>query len=481
MNLNLKFPEILFPYAPGEDDISVMWLLPYIPERPFAVSVPMPMAISAQMEKGAEIQLQIDGRNFYLLPLSAARKNEPELAVAKAAAGLVKQGWNRIAISMLEGNGADLQLLAGYATDSCRQHFSMKTKKRSEVMDSVIHLVTGKSSPEVEAAIQRGVAMGKARAFMRTIIDMPGNVATPRGITHYTQEFIKEQGLEDVILFKAATRTDESVARMGAFLGVAKGSEQEPVFLELGYGMAGFEKVTVANVNLVGKGVTFDSGGISIKPSNNLHHMKGDMGGAAAAIAAVLYAAMAKLPLKLRAFTPLCENMPSHNALKPGDVVTAYDGTTIEVIDTDAEGRLVLADALAYANEFPAELTLNMATLTGACKMALGQAYAGLFSDNDELCSEFTAAGRAGKDKAWRLPMTDDYAYMLLSDIADVSHLDRTKGGGTINGAYFLKHFVKQKDRWVHLDIANVSAEQASATGRPMALLAKLLDKRAGV
>lgn len=474
MKLAFDFPQVLVSPDLSVDKEGVLFVMPYIKERPLATAVPLPPAVTAQMALGAEVQMHLDGRSFYLVPLNAARKIEPELALAQAVANLVHTGCNEIAIAASGQQDMDVQLLAAYLTDLCRHHFSMKTKEKAPLACTVHLLVDEKFASD----LHKGVALGKARAFMRTIIDMPANVATPQGIVFFTKQFLEQQGLTSTIAVQARHRVDEDVSRMGAFLGVAQGSAQEPVFLELAYGLKTNDRTSTADINFVGKGVTFDTGGISIKPSNNMHHMKGDMGGAASAIAALLYAAMAGLPLKLRAFMPFCENMPSSNALKPGDVVRAYDGTTIEIIDTDAEGRLILADALAFANNFPASTTINMATLTGACRMALGGAYAGLFSDNDKLCEEVSAAGIAGKDKVWRLPMTDDYLYMLKSKVADVSHLDRTNGGGTINGAFFLKYFVKQKDRWVHLDIANVSADKACATGRPLSLLAKLLDKR---
>jgi leucyl aminopeptidase len=204
--------------------------------------------------------------------------------------------------------------------------------------------------------------------------------------------------------------------------------------------------------------------------------LKGDMAGAATSLGAILYAAKNKLPINLVSILACCENMPGSNSLKPGDVITAMNGTTIEVIDTDAEGRLVLADALLYSQDFKSKYTIDMATLTGACVVALGHVHTGMFSEDEKLIDKLSEASKNIKDKVWQLPMEEDHEEMLDSKVADISNLCIGKGAGAQNGAIFLKRFAPDKG-WCHLDIAGTSASKAGeATSRPMPLISEFLD-----
>jgi leucyl aminopeptidase len=265
---------------------------------------------------------------------------------------------------------------------------------------------------------------------------------------------------------------------MGSFLAVAQGSDEPLKFIVARWqGAAKAE----APVVLVGKGITFDSGGISIKPSAEMDEMKFDMGGAASVLGTMRAVAELGLKLNVVAIVPACENLPSGRAVKPGDVVTSLSGQTIEILNTDAEGRLILCDALTYAERFKPAAIVDVATLTGACVIALGHHRSGLFSPDDALAAELLAAGEAALDPAWRLPLDEEYDEGLKSNFADMGNVG-PRAGGSITAAMFLKRFTA-KQRWAHLDIAGTawkSGAAKGATGRPVPLLTHFLLQRAG-
>lgn len=330
--------------------------------------------------------------------------------------------------------------------------------------------------------LQEGVSLGKVQAWIQKLVAMPANYLTPKQFTQEVKDFIVENLNEQQnqkIKYSAHDENWVKEKKMGSFYGVAKGSREPLKFLELEYNGG---KQGAAPYVFVGKGVTFDTGGISLKPSKGMGEMKGDMAGAANACAALLFAALNDLPLNVVALTPLCENMPDGFAVKPGDVITAMNGKTIEVVNTDAEGRLILADALVYSQHFKGKYTIDLATLTGACITAIGYEYTGLFSDEDKLVNKLLTAGKQAKDWAWQLPMDSElHKSMLRSAVADMSNSSEGAGGaGATNGAIFLKEFAPESG-WVHLDIAGVSEVRGSAapTGRPMPLLAQFLSNEA--
>ncbi len=264
---------------------------------------------------------------------------------------------------------------------------------------------------------------------------------------------------------------------MGAALAVGQASEQPCKFIVMRYMRGGTAEKPVV---LVGKGVTFDTGGISLKPGANMDEMKFDMCGAASVFGAIKTAARLKLPINLVGIVPAVENMPGGNATRPGDVVTSMSGQTIEILNTDAEGRLALADALTYAERFEPACVIDIATLTGACVIALGNTTSGLFANDDELAAQLLASGADAGDRAWRLPMFDEYQELLKSNFADMSNLGG-RPAGTITAACFLGRFAG-KFKWAHLDIAgtsSVSGDAKGATGRPVALLSDFLIGRA--
>jgi len=284
----------------------------------------------------------------------------------------------------------------------------------------------------------------------------------------------QEHGLDCQVLEKA----DMEALGMFSLLSVARGSHQPPKFIVLQYkGGKKDEKPLV----LVGKGITFDTGGISLKPAAEMDEMKYDMCGAASVLGTIKAAALMKLPVNLTVIVPATENMPGGSATKPGDVVTSLSGQTIEVLNTDAEGRLVLCDALTYAERFEPETVIDVATLTGACVVALGAVATGLFSNNDSLARELAHCGDEAFDRAWHMPLWEDYQELLKSNFADMANIGG-RYAGAITAACFLARFTK-KFEWAHLDIAGTawkSGADKGATGRPVPLLTHYLLKRAG-
>jgi leucyl aminopeptidase len=264
---------------------------------------------------------------------------------------------------------------------------------------------------------------------------------------------------------------------MGTLLSVTRGSHQAPKFIVVRYtGAAKKERPVV----LVGKGITFDTGGISLKPAAEMDEMKFDMCGAASVLGTLRTVAELKLKLNVIGLVPTCENMPGGAATKPGDVVTSMSGQTVEILNTDAEGRLILADALTYAERFKPAAVVDIATLTGACVIALGHVCSGLFGNNDDLSRELMSAGAESSDRAWQLPLWDDYQEALKSNFADFANIGG-RPAGAVTAACFLSRFTR-KYHWAHLDIAGTawkSGRDKGATGRPVPLLATFLMKRA--
>jgi leucyl aminopeptidase len=264
---------------------------------------------------------------------------------------------------------------------------------------------------------------------------------------------------------------------MGSFLGVTKGSEEPPKLIVMQH-LKG--KQSQKPVVLVGKGITFDTGGISLKPGAEMDEMKYDMCGAASVLGTFKTIAEMDLPLNVVGIIPTCENMPDGRATRPGDVLTSMSGLTIEVLNTDAEGRLILCDALTYAERFEPSAVVDIATLTGACVIALGHHATGLFSNKDELAKELLLAGEKALDRAWHMPMWDDYQPQLDSNFADMGNIGG-RAGGSITAACFLSRFAKKYD-WAHLDIAGTawkSGKEKGGTGRPVPLLTEFLVSRA--
>jgi len=323
------------------------------------------------------------------------------------------------------------------------------------------------------AGLARGEALAAGVALARECANRPANHCTPTYLAEQAEKLGKSHGLKVEVL----DRKDCERLGMGSFLSVAQGSEQPPKFIVMRWMGAGKD---VPPLVLVGKGITFDTGGISIKPAAEMDEMKFDMGGAASVLGTMRAVAGAKAHVNLVGLIPACENMPSGRAVKPGDVVKSLSGQTIEILNTDAEGRLILCDALTYAERFKPAAVVDIATLTGACVIALGHHRSGLFSNDEALASELLAAGDAALDPAWRMPLDDEYDEALKSNFADMANVG-PRAGGAITAAMFLKRFTS-KLRWAHLDIAGTawrSGANKGATGRPVALLSQWVLSKA--
>ncbi|EXI90432.1 MAG: Cytosol aminopeptidase [Candidatus Accumulibacter regalis] len=325
-----------------------------------------------------------------------------------------------------------------------------------------------------EEALCEGQAIAEGMSLAKDLANLPGNVCTPSFLAETAQKLAEEHLMECQIL----EREEMAALGMHALLSVAQSSHQAPKLIVLQYkGGKSDEKPVV----LVGKGVTFDSGGISLKPAPEMDEMKYDMCGAASVLGTIKAAALMKLPLNLTVIVPSTENMPGGGASRPGDIVTSMSGQTIEILNTDAEGRLILCDALTYAARFEPDTVIDVATLTGACVVALGHVATGLFANNDTLARELENAGDEAHDRAWQMPLWNDYQELLKSPFADMANIGG-RWGGSITAACFLARFTK-KYVWAHLDIAGTawtSGTEKGATGRPVPLLMHYLLKRAG-
>jgi leucyl aminopeptidase len=329
-----------------------------------------------------------------------------------------------------------------------------------------LSLLLGKDDAKLaKTGLARGQAIGAGIELAREAANRPPNYATPTYLAEQVKALGKSHGLKVEVLDQKAVEK----LGMGSFVAVAKGSTEPLRFIVARY--EGAAK-TVAPVVLVGKGITFDSGGISLKPGAGMDEMKFDMGGAASVLGTLRAVAELKPKLNLVAIIAACENMPAGNAVKPGDVVTSMSGQTIEILNTDAEGRLILCDALSYAERFKPAVVVDVATLTGACVIALGGVRSGMYASDDELAGALLAAGDAALDPCWRMPLDDEYEEGLKSNFADVANV-AGREGGSITAAKFLQRFAS-KYRWAHLDIAGTAWKGGGAkgsTGRPVGLL----------
>jgi leucyl aminopeptidase len=338
-------------------------------------------------------------------------------------------------------------------------------------------LIAGREKKRLEQGIARGSIMAEAANWARDLVNEPANYMTPGQMAASARQLAESYGLKVEVLEKEQM----AAMGMGALLGVAQGSQQPPKFIILSYKGKAADDVDVA---LVGKGITFDAGGISIKPSEGMAEMKGDMAGGAAVMASVSALARLKARINVTAIVPATENLPSGTAMKPGDIIKAMNGKTIEVLNTDAEGRLILADALSYATKIGAKAIIDVATLTGACRAALGTLCSGVFSNNQELANKVIAAGNETGELAWQLPMYDEYKEHIKSDVADIKNIGN-RYAGAITAAKFLEEFVA-KTPWVHLDIAGTSDTDKEkgylvkgATGVPVRTLVNLASSLA--
>jgi leucyl aminopeptidase len=405
------------------------------------------------------------GSVFYVMLHVKADDKSIAKKVTTAIAGLPK---HLTKVSVLADVGCLKQFTAALLVATA-QHWTAKSEQKAKQPKDVTIVYEGDEPlSELNDQIQLGKALALAQATKIRLIEMPSNYLTP---TALLQEAKNIMASSQKVTLSVVSGKDLEEEGYGSLYAVSKGSVEEGHLITLEYngGVKG-----EAPIVLVGKGLTFDSGGISIKPSRGMGRMKGDMGGAATVLASLIYAIETNVKKNIVAIIATCENMPDAAALKPGDVITAKNGKTIEVEDTDAEGRLVLADALCHAQTFNGAVTIDFATLTGAVIAAIGHVHTGLFTESDEWAETLLAAGKASGDTAWRLPMGDEYNHFLESSVADLNNLCLGQGAGATNGAIFLREFAP-KENWVHLDIAGTS-DHNGGTGRPVGLMSHFLD-----
>jgi leucyl aminopeptidase len=398
-------------------------------------------AVRALGESGTEDAL------FYIAELNVQGRNA---------------GWNALQFAMAAGD-------ASYRFDA------LKTKNNQRRRLELGLGVMGKPNRAVEAGLAQGSALADGMSLAKDLGNLPSNICTPSYLARTATELAKQYELRCQVL----DRADMEKLRMGALLAVTKGSREPPKFIVLQY-QGGDRKAKP--VALVGKGITFDTGGISIKPSAEMDEMKYDMSGAGSVLGTIKAVAQMGLPINVVGVIPSCENMPGGAAIKPGDIVTSMSGQTIEILNTDAEGRLILCDALTYVERFEPAAVIDIATLTGACVIALGAVASGLYANDEQLAEHLLAAGQESGDRAWRMPLWDDYQEQIKSPFADMANIGG-RPAGSVTAACFLARFTENY-RWAHLDIAGTawrSGKDKGSTARPVPMLTTFLMQRAGV
>jgi leucyl aminopeptidase len=403
-------------------------------------------------------------------------------ALQSAVQALAKTGSSDavVYLALEVVGGLDVQYRArAVAEVFCAQLYKipdLKTsaKPKAPRLSSVsVAVADARGAKAAAEGLRIGAAVGSGLALSRDLANLPPNVCTPRYMATRAQGLAKElPGIKTKILDEKGIKA----LKMGAFLAVTQGSDQPPRLIVCEYHGA---KKGAAPVCLIGKGITFDSGGISLKDPPAMDEMKFDMSGGAAVLGAMRAVAELQLPINLVVIVATCENMPSGGAVKPADIVTTMSGQTVEVLNTDAEGRLILCDAITYSRRFKPAAVVDVATLTGACIVALGNHFSGLMSNDEALADELESAGVRADDRAWRLPIGEEYVDQLKSNFADIANVGGREGGAC-TAASFLSKFAKDL-QWAHLDVAGtawLSGAQKGSTGRPVPLLVDFLINR---
>ena len=359
--------------------------------------------------------------------------------------------------------------------DAIYQFTECKSKPADELsLKNIVIHVTDSASASAETGLAQGLAISGGVSLAKHLADLPANICTPNFLAQQGLTLAKNFDKIDTTILEIA---DMEKLGMGSILAVTRGSREPAKLISIEYkgGEANAKPIV-----LVGKGLTFDAGGISLKPGAGMDEMKYDMCGGAAVLGTLQAAAQLNLPLNIVGLIPATENLPDGQACKPGDVLTSMSGKTIEVLNTDAEGRLILCDTLTYAKRFQPEVVIDLATLTGAVLVALGRVPSGLLGNDDALCNDLIAASETANDSVWRLPLWEEYQEQLKSNFADLANIGG-KDAGTITAACFLANFTEDF-RWAHLDIAGTAWRTGSAkgaTGRPVPLLTQYLLNRA--
>ncbi|MDA9272093.1 leucyl aminopeptidase [bacterium] len=419
-------------------------------------------------------QTEIDGHRLLIIHCGDASSYTTDVLstfITAIMSSLLKQNIKSatLCLPQLTQNTPDeqLQQMVLQLDSQCYQFLDFKTQnKKPHCIESMQIYLPGaqQETINITSKLSNGINL------TRNLANLPANICTPTYLAKQAQELAaKHKTLKTKIL----NRDELLKLGMGAFLAVAQGSNEPPQFIEVNYQGAGDAQPIV----LIGKGITFDSGGISIKPANGMEEMKYDMTGAACILGTLKACALQNLPINVVGLMACAENMPSGTAVKPGDIVTSLSGQTIEITNTDAEGRLVLADALTYAERFNPQFVIDIATLTGAIIIALGHEYSGLMTQDDALADLILTAAKQSQDKTWRLPLDDAYQEIMDSPIADMLNASTDRSASSITAACFLSRFSK-KFRWAHLDIAGtawIPGKNRQATGRVVPLLVQIL------
>lgn len=357
----------------------------------------------------------------------------------------------KVSVDRLVQSMTEAMMLASYRFTKYWEETRAKKELQNKVKEVVFCASAKRVLDQASEGARTGEILAESQMITMDLANEPSNVLTPTELANQAVKLSKTYGLKCKILSEAEIRKE----KMGCFLAVAQGSAQPPKFIVVEYKPTKTARGS-KTICLVGKGITFDSGGISIKPAGGMELMKKDMTGAGVVLGAIVAAARLKLPHHIYALIPTCENMPSGTAINPGSVVTSRKGITVEIINTDAEGRLILADALDYAHEFKPDIIVDVATLTGAAFIALGSICSGILSNNDKLCIDLAEASETAAEKIWRLPLHDEYERLMKSETADLKNSGEREAG-TIYGGKFLQKFVSPDVAWAHLDIAGTS------------------------
>jgi leucyl aminopeptidase len=480
----------LVPGAGGAAAVAADALLVVVSGDAVPAALPKALAAACQRAADAGDFAFKNGRTAFLTDVSGVKA--PRVVFAHAADGtaaafrkavaagvaLIKTGGAAhlaiVSAGAAEPDAATAEALVAAVADAVYVYRATKPSAPAAGKLKTISLVAAKGqAAAVDAGLKLGQGIAAGVELARECANRPGNVCTPT----YLADEAKKLGKAARIKVQVLDRKDCEKLGMGSFVSVAQGSDEPLKFIVLRY--SGAAKAD-APVVLVGKGVTFDTGGISLKPGGEMDEMKFDMGGAASVLGTFKALAELQPAINVVGLIPATENMPSGKAVKPGDVVTSMSGQTIEILNTDAEGRLILCDALTYAERFKPAAVVDIATLTGACVIALGHHRSGLFSADDALAAELLTAGDKGQDPAWRMPVDAEYDEGLKSNFADMANI-AGRAGGAITAAMFLKRFTG-KFTWAHLDIAGTawkSGAAKGATGRPVALLTHFILARA--
>lgn len=404
-------------------------------------------------------------------------------AIAAAARALANTGATDAELHLTELGVGERDIAwrvmhaAWIARDAFYRFDRMKSKR--DALPAALRRMTlgvpaSASAKRAAAGLERGLALAHGVSLAKDLGNLPPNVCTPSYLADEARALAKRYRMKITVL----ERSDMEKLGMGTLLSVARGSAEPPKLIVLEYRGGAKAKRPVV---LVGKGVTFDTGGISLKPAAEMDEMKFDMSGAGSVLGTLKAAAEMKLPLNVVGIIPATENMPGGRATKPGDIVTSMSGQTVEILNTDAEGRLILCDALTYAERYEPAAVVDIATLTGACVIALGHVVSGLFANDDALARELLAAGEASGDRLWHMPLHDEYQDQLKSNFADFANIGG-RPAGAVTAACYLSRFTR-KFRWAHLDVAGTawkSGKDKGSTGRPVPVLTQFLIDRSG-